>query len=462
MNPMSGPDTGMPGREWETFVGREGELTQLRSWGERGGGIMVVSGPAGVGKTALALEYARRTVPYYERQVVVRAREFESARSVLPFVLSQMRTEAQTEESRPSLVILDGLDEMSDRWDEVHRLVISLLHAIPDARWLITSRSRTVSHVMPEPVPELSQLELSGMPDLDLVDYLLRDAKYRDHGAISAQQVMAVLSSRLLPKLTGAPLLWEAAVEAVLRHNNPEDAFRAIEAQVARDLTDLVVVWRQGAFRAAPTIQLPTQNLIIPQGGTLPATPYVLLGRLSVFWREPLAEFEAILNDPRSSEEAYQAFFERHPQFLRGVDYGRVLPHPLLETEQGDRLIPDFLLQIPGSSLADVLDLKLPEKALVVGRRNRLRFSAAVEEAVAQVREYRDYFDDPRQRERVAEKYGLTAYRPVVAVVIGRKPKGLDDVKLRQMRDSLPGHTRILTYDELFEKMQRLADIYGV
>ena len=123
---------------------------------------------------------------------------------------------------------------------------------------------------------------------------------------------------------------------------------------------------------------------------------------------------------------------------------------------------PDFFLQPLGSQYADILELKLPTRKLIVGIRDRLHFSSSVNKAVAQVREYRDYFEDSKRRRLVADKYGLTAYRPSVAVIIGRTPEYLGEEKLRQILESTPGYTKIITYDQLFSRMRRLVDMYGV
>src|SRR5262249_40275511 len=120
-------------------------------------------------------------------------------------------------------------------------------------------------------------------------------------------------------------------------------------------------------------------------------------------------------------------------------------------------LIPDFMLE-PSGGFADVLDLKRPSASLVTGRRDRLHQTAPVTEAIAQVREYRAYFDDPVHRDALHERYGLQAYRPTVAVIIGRDPgPGRDPLELQRIWDELPGHVRIMTYDQLLRQVRRLG-----
>jgi len=88
-------------------------------------------------------------------------------------------------------------------------------------------------------------------------------------------------------------------------------------------------------------------------------------------------------------------------------------------------LIPDVFLPPGDDKLADIWNLRLPSVPLIVGTKDRLSLSSAVCGALAQVREYRDYFEDPQNRQKVADRYGLTAYRPNVAVEIGTNKYGL-------------------------------------
>ena len=105
------------------------------------------------------------------------------------------------------------------------------------------------------------------------------------------------------------------------------------------------------------------------------------------------------------------------------------------------------------------LDLKLPTENLIVGKKDRLHFSAAVHNAIAQVREYRDYFEVPQNRQKVLGKYGLTAYRPTAAIIIGRDPENVSEEKLKQISEANPSYLKILTYDQLFLQMQQMLNL---
>jgi hypothetical protein len=219
----------------------------------------------------------------------------------------------------------------------------------------------------------------------------------------------------------------------------------------------LIVVDRNDTLRVLPSTELGTSDLQLAPGAEISATPRITYRTTRGFWLPEAARLEELINDTSVREHDLQAFFEENPHLLAGTSYDRVVPHPVLVRDQSGPLIPDFMLE-PMEGFADVLDLKLPGVPLVTGRRDRLHPTAHVTEAIAQVREYRAYFDDPAHRQAVRDRYGLQAYRPAVAVVIGRDPgHGRDPFELQRIWDELPGHVRIMTYDQLLQQVRRLA-----
>lgn len=149
-------------------------------------------------------------------------------------------------------------------------------------------------------------------------------------------------------------------------------------------------------------------------------------------------EFEALVNDHRTKENDIQRFFESNQEFILGVEHRRAVPHIVLQREDGDTLIPDFILEpVDQTRLADVLELKLPSAEIFVMKKGRRRFSAAVFEACAQLREYAEFFDEERNRRRVQEQYGLLAYRPRLFVIIGRR-SDVDSLTVRRIEQGTP------------------------
>lgn len=168
---------------------------------------------------------------------------------------------------------------------------------------------------------------------------------------------------------------------------------------------------------------------------------------------DAVKELEELINSKTTKEADLQAFFERNPDFVKNDDYKQAHPHVVLTREEDGPLIPDFVLEpLDQSRLCDVLELKLPSAQVFVMKDNRSRFSAAVLEAAAQLRQYSLYFDERRQRETIHEKYGLLAYKPRLFVIIGRRGT-VSPIDLRTIELDTP-QLQLRTYDDVVVRMR--------
>jgi len=159
-------------------------------------------------------------------------------------------------------------------------------------------------------------------------------------------------------------------------------------------------------------------------------------------------ELETLINAHRATEGDFQDFFERNPDFILNDEYKKAHRHLVLAQEGESSLIPDFMLEpINQNSMCDLLELKLPSANIFVLKKRRIRFSAAVFEACAQLREYGAFFDEEKNRIAVQERYALLAYKPRMFVIIGRQGS-VNPIQLRRMENDIPG-IRLRTYDEV-------------
>lgn len=83
---------------------------------------------------------------------------------------------------------------------------------------------------------------------------------------------------------------------------------------------------------------------------------------------------------------------------------------------------PDFFITEP-NGYSDIVEFKLPnvKTSMIVGRENREAFSAEINSYISQTRTYREYFEDPRNRDFVLSKYGVKIHHPKRWLVIGRR-----------------------------------------
>jgi hypothetical protein len=352
-------------------------------------------------------------------------------------------------QGRPGdLVILDGLDELrsAPSMDRLMRLARGL--------WLGHAHVVALSRTPPEGADGVFQ------------DPEHASSASRSYGLFhltwSYEDVTRALgASTEIDKRDAAALLallqWYA--------QNPEaeqSLLAAAQDQISGDRSGtpdlLFVPDRNGKLRVLPSTALGTADLELVPGRAITATPRITYRATRGFWLPEAAELEQLINDPAVRESDLQTFFEDHPHLLAGTSYDRVVPHPILARDQDGPLIPDFMLEPTEGGFSDVLDLKLPRVPVVAGKKDRVRYTAHVAEALAQVREYRSYFDDLASRQAVQDRYGLRAYRPTVAVVIGRDPSpGRDPLELKRLWDELPGHVKLMTYDDVLRQVRRLG-----
>ena len=224
---------------------------------------------------------------------------------------------------------------------------------------------------------------------------------------------------------------------------SPEDlnALKKAVALGGLDTLQYLITLTDGKIQILPSQREGIFRLSLadhPSGELIIAAPFVIANATRSYIRDEIEEFESLINSPFSNEYDIQKFIESHPKFLLGQDYQRLHPQVVLERKEQGSLIPDFLLQPFNKDFCDIVELKLPNAPLIVGKKDRQRFSSAIAEASAQLKTYRDYFDDSNQRKAIRERYGITAFRPKLAVIVGKAAE-VDDVTYKT--DSIePGY----------------------
>ncbi len=119
------------------------------------------------------------------------------------------------------------------------------------------------------------------------------------------------------------------------------------------------------------------------------------------------------------------------------------------QSESKDPIKPDFFIVKP-DGYADIVEFKLPEiSAPVVGKENRETFSSSINSYISQTRVYREYFDDPNNRNHVKQKYGFDVYKPKRYLVVGRRWH-FDSSEWRAIAADY-SDLSILTYDDLID-----------
>lgn len=111
---------------------------------------------------------------------------------------------------------------------------------------------------------------------------------------------------------------------------------------------------------------------------------------------------------------------------------------------------PDFFVVLP-NGFTDIVEFKLPtlKGNSIVGKENRETFSAELNSYIAQTRVYKEYFEDPRNREYVKICYGLNVKYPRCTIVIGRRTT-FDNEEWKAIQNDYRD-LDIVTYDDLVD-----------
>jgi hypothetical protein len=169
---------------------------------------------------------------------------------------------------------------------------------------------------------------------------------------------------------------------------------------------------------------------------------------------------ELVSNSKTSEPEITQFLSRPENHFILGMRFGAVKIHAeeICEWQSEDKIPikPDFLVVHP-NGFADIVEFKLPiVDPNIVGRENRESLSAQINTYVSQTRTYRNYFEDPNNREWFESKHDYRVYRPRRYLVIGRRWQFDSDI----WREIVSDYTdlEIVTYDDLVDGV--VAQLY--
>src|ERR1700735_1019539 len=187
-----------------------------------------------------------------------------------------------------------------------------------------------------------------------------------------------------------------------------------------------------GQIRWIPCRSGPSGNVIVDSrsiwsvltDSSIPAIHAVAVAR----WKA-CGEFERLINDPSTSESALQQFFEKHPEFLLGDEYDELYPQVVFPIGiDGSSFRPDFILRpVAGVSYEPaIVELKLATQSLVKRTRGHIGLYATVHRAAEQLHSYARAFEESGHREWFSKELGLDAYKPTLALVVGRSSSLLD------------------------------------
>jgi hypothetical protein len=240
-----------------------------------------------------------------------------------------------------------------------------------------------------------------------------------------------------------------------------QTAIEVYRRQLLEEMDDLgfIVTYEQGRYRVGPAFKKRDEVVGRFYHGSADrrGAGFVTVHRDLLGVQLEVEQFEHLINRRDVAERELQTFFKQNPHFLSAV--AQPLPHVRFRDAAGRLLVPDFILRPIVASQRDsrweVIDLKRPQASLLVGSGTRKRISHEVATAIRQLRDYGDYFADPRNAASIEQKLGHRLRRPKLGVLIGRL-RGVD-VEALESEQHRTSDVRIITYDEILESQRSLV-----
>ncbi|STX50763.1 Uncharacterised protein [Legionella busanensis] len=142
-------------------------------------------------------------------------------------------------------------------------------------------------------------------------------------------------------------------------------------------------------------------------------------------------------------------------QFIIKKKFGVIKISPeticIWQNSKKENLKPDFFIIHP-NGYADIVDFKLPKiDKVIVGTVNRRSFSAKLNQYIAQMREYANFFNEECNRVWFEKEYGFKVKNPRKYLIIGRRNNFSND----EWREILADYQNIeiFTYDDLIDSV---------
>lgn len=204
------PRAGLP-RETDTFFGRSDDLVSLAETFERGSRLVTILGPAGMGKSRLALHYARKTAPEWPGSVwfcdATDAKDRGGVSAAVAAALGVPLAHGSMDQLGHAicargrcLVILDNFDQVAGSAQEI---LGPWFDRCPEASFVVTSRVRL--GLREETVLLLEPLSV----DAGLALY--RDRARRQRSTFELTEPELEAARELIGILEGMPLAIELA-----------------------------------------------------------------------------------------------------------------------------------------------------------------------------------------------------------------------------------------------------------
>lgn len=185
-----------------------------------------------------------------------------------------------------------------------------------------------------------------------------------------------------------------------------------------------------------------------------------ILGREGI--ESAITELATLIYNDIEDELFFQGWFEKYPIIFNILGFISHIPHPIIKTSNGDKYIPDFIVQKPNGAW-EIFELKTPSCKILRRRDRRETFYAIFNEYCAQCIEYSQAFDDEQTRDLFCHEYDLDFInkRPNSTIIAGAG-ESLDPPRLVSISSRFTPQITVYSYEDiLFALINYRATNFG-
>lgn len=311
-------------------------------------------------------------------------------------------------------------------------------------------------HIATNTIPDRVLFDMSNKWDSNIYEQTLQDIEY-EVGEDCDQATDAYHSS-----LFAASKLFEHGVSLPWLLDRLENKFDSKGEVDWPNNEALLLSLNNGLIQVNPADILGVQKVVAsPFGGKIEHANTGLIIPNPIWNRSVIDRLEHLVNKKQVKENEIQLFFEMYPDFILSDLHVSIAPQVVLYQENNDKsLRPDFILKRANSSFVDIVEIKRPIQKIVTGTNERPYPTRSLASAIAQLKEYGEWFRDKTNRSWFRKRYGLDGYEPSLTLIIGRSSGFInEEIKTRVISGS---GVNIVTYDDLLTiAKNRSASIFS-
>lgn len=153
------------------------------------------------------------------------------------------------------------------------------------------------------------------------------------------------------------------------------------------------------------------------------------------------------------SEQKFQSFFEDNSSLFQALGYVRVIPHPIIESENQGAFIPDFIVQ-RDDGFWQILELKRPDTKVLKNNARRDTWYADMQTYLSQCIDYIELLRDQSVRSEFERRYDVTMNLGFPVTILAGLSEQIDQLRAVRLLDRFKENITLVAFDQALASMQ--------